>query len=115
MTSILTQGCTISTAISGCYEISLTLNLTKQLDPNFPTSPRQRLKFRTGSHPAESTFKFVWKRFLSADVRTSTRFFHMMQVFDKANGSVITLNPVEGQVEISDIAGGLCPTAGCPA
>ena len=114
-TGILTQGCTISTSIDNCYGISLTSDPTAQLDTHFPDSPRQRIEFRTDAHPSGSSFSFTWKQYLSANVTTSTHFFHLMQVFDMtADGPILTLDAVKNQLTFTDFDGDKC-NEDCPA
>jgi hypothetical protein len=115
LSGILTQGCTISTSINGCFGISLTSDPTAQLDTHFLDSPRQRIEFRTDAHPSGSTFSFTWKQYISADVTTSTHFFHLMQVFDQtADGPILTLDAVKDQLTFTDFDGDKCADD-CPA
>jgi len=112
---ILTQGCTLSTAISGCYGISLTSDPNSQLDTHFPDSPRQRMEFRTNGYPSGSRYSFTWKQYLPTSVTTSTHFFHLMQVFDEVqDGPILTLDAVSNQMSFTDFVGDKCADD-CPA
>lgn len=74
---ILYKGCSNTAAtISNCYNLTLTSNPNEQLDPNFLSSPRQRIELRGDSHPSGSSYSFQWKQFLASSVGTSTHFFH---------------------------------------
>ncbi|KZS86532.1 hypothetical protein SISNIDRAFT_461645 [Sistotremastrum niveocremeum HHB9708] len=114
---ILRQGCSDPLAkIKSCYDLSLTSNPSQQLDPGFPSSPRQRIEFRTNSQKAGSTASYTWKQTLQP-TSTSTHFFHLMQVFDEPDGTpVMTLDAVNGNARIVDYSpqrqncGGGCPT-----
>ncbi|KZS93859.1 hypothetical protein SISNIDRAFT_410813 [Sistotremastrum niveocremeum HHB9708] len=115
---ILYKGCSnTAAAISDCYNLTLTSNPNEQLDPNFLSSPRQRIELRGDSHPSGSSYSFQWKQWLSSSVGTSTHFFHLMQVFDEtADGPVVTLDAVSNKLSIKDYAtartdcGGTCPS-----
>ncbi|KAF7304535.1 hypothetical protein HMN09_00856200 [Mycena chlorophos] len=119
MTGVLDQGCTEST-ISDCYSLYFTSDPTEMLDPGFPSSPRQRDEFHFPNLALGASFSYTWKQYLYASTGTSSSFFHLMQLFDDTAGEpVITLDAVNGLVEIHDYVRGdgesSCGFAACPS
>nr|GAT52645.1 predicted protein [Mycena chlorophos] len=119
MTGVLDKGCTEST-ISDCYSLYLTSDTTKMLDPGFTSSPRQRDEFHFPNLALGASFSYTWKQYLYASTGTSSKFFHLMQLFDDAAGEpVITLDAVNGQIQIHDYVRGngeaSCGSAACPS
>ncbi|KAJ6493381.1 hypothetical protein C8R45DRAFT_900784 [Mycena sanguinolenta] len=117
-TGVLSQGCTESTIID-CYSLFLSSDPTTQLDPGFPSSPRQRDEFHFPTLALGASFSYTWKQYLYASTGTSTSFFHLMQLFDDTAGEpVITLDAVSGTVVIHDYVRGngeaSCGAAACP-
>ena len=112
---VLYKGCTSSVNIADCYQLSLTGNVTQQLDPGFPDSPRQRIEFRSETQVDGSSFKYTWKQFLYPDVGTTRNFFHLMQVFSmKDSGPVVTLDAVSGKATVNDFFRS-CTVTKCPS
>ncbi|KAF5375953.1 hypothetical protein D9615_008154 [Tricholomella constricta] len=115
---ILYQGCKDSVSfpinIVDCYGLTLSSDPTANLDPGGAT-PRQRIEFLTPGAADGVTQKFKWRYYLSSTVGTSTKFFHLMQLFSRGDGSpIITLDAVNGQIKIKDYKRD-CLTTGCPA
>ncbi|KZS93834.1 hypothetical protein SISNIDRAFT_383254, partial [Sistotremastrum niveocremeum HHB9708] len=101
--------------IANCYNLTLNSNAHKQLDPGFPSSPRQRIEFRGDSQTSGTSITYTWKHYLAPTVGTSTHFFHLMQIFDESGGTpVITLDALSNKLQIQDYArsscGGKCPS-----
>jgi hypothetical protein len=112
---VLYKGCTSSVNIADCYQLSLTANVTQQLDPGFPDSPRQRIEFRSETQADGSSFKYTWKQFLYPNVGTTRNFFHLMQVFSmKDSGPVVTLDAVSGKAAVNDFFRS-CTDTKCPS
>ncbi|KAI0795130.1 hypothetical protein C8Q75DRAFT_530421 [Abortiporus biennis] len=85
------------------------------LDQGHLDSPRQRNEFLTAKSADGTSVTYSWKYYLSSQVGTSTHFFHLMQVFSDGQGEpVVTLDAVNGQLAIVDVARG-CTTNKCPA
>ena len=90
-------------SISNCFQITLSSDPTKNLDPGFLDSPRQRVEFLTPAQDAGTDFAFTWKMYLSSNAGTSTHFFHLMQVFSRDdNGPIVTLDALSGKITVKD-------------
>ncbi|KAF5375908.1 hypothetical protein D9615_008163 [Tricholomella constricta] len=115
---ILYQGCKDSVSfpinIANCYALSLSSDPTAHLNPGAAT-PRQRIEFLSPGAADGVTQKFKWRYYLSSTVGTSSKFFHLMQLFSRGDGSpIITLDAVNGQIKIKDYKRD-CVTTGCPS
>ncbi|KAF7304073.1 hypothetical protein MIND_00638800 [Mycena indigotica] len=115
---VLSKGCTQGTIVD-CYSMFFSFDPTVNLDPGFPSSPRQRDEFHFPTLALGASFSYAWKQYLYASTGTSTHFFHLMQLFDDTAGSpVITLDAVNDMVSIHDYVRGdgesSCGSAACP-
>lgn len=131
---VLYKGCnsTSSIKISDCYQLSLVRDPTKQLDPGFPDSPRQRIEFYTPGAADGTTHKYTWKYLyefhlrvnrrllmsffsLAPGVGTSTHFFHLMQLYSRGDGApIVTLDALSGKVTVRDYKRS-CASTQCPS
>ncbi|KDQ56274.1 hypothetical protein JAAARDRAFT_307218 [Jaapia argillacea MUCL 33604] len=116
---VLKQGCSSagSPHITSCYSLSFTNDPTKQLDPGFPDSPRQRIEFLTPTGNDGTSHTYTWKYYLAPGTGSTTHFFHLMQVFSRgtAGGApVITLDAVKDTVAVEDNVRN-CTNPKCPS
>ncbi|EPQ55372.1 hypothetical protein GLOTRDRAFT_129646 [Gloeophyllum trabeum ATCC 11539] len=114
---VLKQGCssTPGAHITNCYSLSLTSNATQQLDSGFPDSPRQRIEFLTKGSADGTSHTYKWRYYLSSQTGTTTRFFHLMQVFSRGdNAAIVTLDAVKGQFAVEDNFRN-CSVTRCPS
>jgi hypothetical protein len=114
----MARGCTKSTGIDDCYNITLSSDPNVNLDTHFPNSPRQRMEFHTFNHSPGTTFSFEWKQYFPDTIGTSsdeTSFFHVMQIFDvDIDFPIFTLDVFNNTVRFYDFAGDKCGDS-CPS
>ncbi|KAK7057771.1 hypothetical protein R3P38DRAFT_1186279 [Favolaschia claudopus] len=114
VSGILTKGCT-SSIISNCYGMYLSSNASDMLDSNHLDSPRQRNEWRFPTLSSNQSFSYSWKQWLDLSTGSSTKFFHLMQVFGlPENGPIITLGAAKGSLKITDYTSTPCG-ASCPS
>ena len=131
---MLTQGCfsRVQGSIKDCYELELTSNPSQQLDSGSYSkdltditfhsvidlhtgSPRQRIEFLTAKQTPGRMYTYQWKQFIAPGVSTSSKFFHLMQVFSHEDGGpIVTLDGVANTAAVKDYKRD-CAQTGCPS
>lgn len=117
--SLVHEACPGSTAhpiaIADCYQLALVADPTKQLDQGHLDSPRQRIEFLTPKLADGASFAYKWRMYVSSRAGTSSKFFHLMQVFSNADGGpIVTLDGVSNTAAVKDYKRD-CAQTGCPA
>ncbi|TFK49336.1 hypothetical protein OE88DRAFT_412188 [Heliocybe sulcata] len=115
-TGVLKQGCPSSVHIKDCYDLELTNNPKKQLDPKHLDQPRQRIEFANEGVADGITATYKWKYYLFSKTKTTKTFFHLMQLLTHGGtgGPVITLDAVAGVVAVKDHVRD-CSKTHCPS
>jgi len=75
-----------------------------ELDPKFLDSPRQRIEFRSPINANDGTsWTFTWKSYYPSSIKTTTTFFHVMQIFSVGDSKpAYTLDLVKDAAAIKD-------------
>ncbi|KAI8451634.1 hypothetical protein BY996DRAFT_4559211, partial [Phakopsora pachyrhizi] len=98
---ILEKGsCPQEASIKNCYSLFLSGDPDQHLDPGGRT-PRQRIEFLTPGYPDGSQGTFTWKTFLEPNIKSTSQFFHLLQIFSRGDdGPVLTLDAKNSRASI---------------
>ncbi|KAH8925206.1 hypothetical protein BT69DRAFT_1348896 [Atractiella rhizophila] len=93
--------------IRDCYQLILSSQHNRMLDPGSRGGNRQRIELVTSPVKENESWVYTWKYFLSPETGSSKRFFHIMQLLarrEKGNGGpMLTLSLYENELRVVDM------------